>query len=87
MHCTGSRNSWKKRKAKSGKGESQSVGQAKHTMQKEAMHHTQIAEGTTDMDLGWTTSSMLTEGIYHETLTHLSYQSMSERTLYQRHPK
>jgi hypothetical protein len=40
MHCTGSRNSWKKRKAKSGKGESQSVRQAKHTMQNEAMHHT-----------------------------------------------
>jgi hypothetical protein len=32
MHCTGSHNSWKKRKAKLEKGESQSVRQAKHTM-------------------------------------------------------
>jgi hypothetical protein len=74
-----------KRKVKSGKGESQSVWQAKHTMQKEAMHHTQIAEGTTDMDLGCMTSSTPTEGIYHKTSTHLSYQSMSKGTLYQRH--
>jgi hypothetical protein len=58
---------------KSEKGESQSVRQAKHTMQKEAMHHTQILEDTTDTDLGWTTSSTPTEGICHETLTHISY--------------
>jgi hypothetical protein len=87
MHCTGSCSSWKKRKAKSGKGESQSVRQAKHTMHKEAMHHIQIAEGTTDTDLGWTTSSMPTEGIYHETSTHLYYHSMSEGTIYQKQPK
>jgi hypothetical protein len=52
MRCTGSDSCWKKRKAKSEKGKSQSVRQAKHTTQKEAMHHTQIAEGTTGTDLG-----------------------------------
>jgi hypothetical protein len=82
---------------KSEKDESQFVRQAKHTMQKEAMHHTQIEEGspckkqieedTIGTDLEWTTSSMLTKGICHETSTHISYQSMSQGTLYQRHLK
>jgi hypothetical protein len=74
MHCTGSHSSWKKRKVKSEKDESQLVRQAKHTMQKEAMHHTQIEEGspckkqieedTIGTDLGWTTLSMpIDEGL------------------------
>jgi hypothetical protein len=71
------------------------VQKAKHTMQKEAMHHTQIEEGspckkqieegTIGTDLGWTTSSMPIEGSCQKTSIHLSYQSMSEGTLYQRH--
>jgi hypothetical protein len=69
------------------KGESQSVWQAKHTTQKEAMYHTQTAKGTTGTDLEWTTLSMPTEGICHEISIHLSYQSMSKGILYQRHPK
>jgi hypothetical protein len=73
MRCHGSHISWRRRKVKSGKGKSQSLWQAKHSTQKEAMHHTQTAEGTTCPDLGWTTLSTLIEGIYHEILIHLSY--------------
>jgi hypothetical protein len=87
IRCHDNHNSWRRRKVKSGKGESQSVWQAKHSTQKEAMHHTQIGEGTTCPDVGWTTLSTLTEGIYHEILIHLSYQSMNEGILYPRHPK
>jgi hypothetical protein len=51
MCCIDRRISWRRRKAKSGKGESQSVWQAKHSMQKEATHHTQTAEGTTSTEM------------------------------------
>jgi hypothetical protein len=87
MRCIGSRRSWRRRKEKSGKGESQSAQQTKHSMQKEATHHTQTAEDTIGMDLEWTTSSTLIGGICHEISIHLSYQSMNKGILYQRHQK
>jgi hypothetical protein len=53
MRCISGRSSWRSKKAKSEKGESQSAWQAKHSTQKEATHHTKTTEGTIGMDLGW----------------------------------
>jgi hypothetical protein len=84
--CIGSHNSWRRRKVKSEKRESQLVRQAKHSSQNEAVHR-KTAQRTTGTNLRWTTSSTLIEGIYHEILIHLSCQSMNNGILYQRHQK
>jgi hypothetical protein len=87
MRYIANHNSWKRKKVKLEKGESQSVRQEKPSTPKEATRHTQTTEGTAETDLGWTILSMRIEGIWHGISTHLSYQSMNEETLYQKHYK
>jgi hypothetical protein len=49
--------------------------------------HTQTAKGIVDMDQGSKTSSTQKGKASPKTSTHLSYQSTSKGTLYQRHLK
>jgi hypothetical protein len=72
---------------KYGKGGTQQLQQAQPFAQSAATRHIRIAKGTTGTDQELKTSSTQKGETSLETLTHLSYRSMSKQILYQKHPK
>jgi hypothetical protein len=64
-----------------------SVQQVKLCTKREAMHHIQTAGGTIGMARESKISSTQIDKTSPETSTHLSYQSMSKATSWQKHPK
>jgi hypothetical protein len=69
------------------KGRTQQLQQAHLFTQHAATHHIQTAEGTTGTDQELKISSTQIGKTSLETLTHLSYRSMSKAILYQKTPK
>jgi hypothetical protein len=69
------------------KEEIQPLQQAMLIIKHVATRRTRTTEGIIDMNQGTRTSNTQIGKVSPKTLTHLSYQSMSKGTLYQRHPK